>query len=217
MAKLQVTWTELASYRVTTGGNAADVQDLSTAQGMLNKADLQFERPLLVYLTSSHENEQQAQNVVESTTLKDERVSIASKFFTMVRDDGDQITKDHPYYKWIGGQDLPRFVVFTADGDKVGKIEGRASPSKLYDLMKKAITKDYVVNLDRTIKDYQKILTSLDRLSVLKSALSSKEGRTKSKSEQSKIEREKEALAKEEEELRAREEDLLKIKKRDTA
>ena len=217
MAKLQVSWTELASYRVTTGGNVTDVQDLSTAQGMLTKTDLQHERPLLVYLTSSGEKEQQAQDVLEGTSLKDERVSIASKFFTMVRDDGDQITKDHPYYRWIGGRELPRFVVFTSGGDKVGKLEGRASPSKLYGLMKKAIAKDYVVNLDRTIKDYQKILTSLDRLSVLKSSLSSKEGRTNNQNEQRKIERKKAALAKEEEELRAREEKLLAFKKRDTA
>jgi len=217
MAKLNITWTELASYRVVTGEAASEGQDLSTPKGMLNKSDLQFDRPLLVYLTSSGEDEVKAQDVIEKTTLKDERIAISSKFFTMVKDDGKAITKDHPYYQWIGGRDLPRFVVFTRSGDRVGKLEGRASPSKLYGLMKKAIMKDYVVNLDRTIKDYQKILTSLDRLSVLKSALTAKEARTNNKRDQQKLEQEKEALAKEEEDLKKQEEEILDLKKRDTA
>lgn len=217
MAKLQIEWTELASTQVTTGAQAEEVADLSTATGMLTPADHQYERPILVYLTSNDEDVRSAQDVVEGTTLKDERISIASKFFTMVRDDGDQITNGHPFDRWIGGNELPRFVVFTSTGERVGKLEGRASPSKLYGLMKRAVRQEYVVNLDRTIKDYQKILTDLDRLSVLKTTLEAKEARDVSPREQRKIEKEKEELAKEEEQLRTREEELLKFERRKTA
>ena len=217
MAKLSIDWTDLATTRVTTGTQAQDVQDLSSATGMLNRADQQFERPILVYLTSSTDEARTSQDVVEGTTLKDERVAIASKLFTMVRDNGDQITRDHPFHRWIGGNQLPRFVVFTSDGQKVGKLEGRASPSKLYGLMKKAAVKEYVVNLDRTIKDYQKILTALDRLSVLQSSLVSKEGRDVNQREQKQIEKKRAELAKEEEQLRVREDELLKFKKRNAA
>lgn len=215
MAKLNIDWSELADTTVTTGAGAtSDAADLSTAAGMLSAADRQYDRPILVYLTSSSDKDRTSQDVIEQTTLKDERVSISSKFFTMVQADGQQITKDHPYHRWLGGNKLPRFVAFTSDGVRTGKIEGRASPSKLYGLMKKTVAKDFVVNVDRTVKDYQKILTAIDRLSVLKSALDMKESRSDSKRDQKKISKERDELAQEEEELREQEEKLLDFKRR---
>lgn len=184
---------------------------------MLSGADLQYDRPFVVYLTSSAEADATAQEVVDMTTLRDERVAIASKFFSMVKVDGAEIGKDHPYAKWIGGKDLPRFVVFSAAGDRVGKVEGRVSPSKLYGMMKGAVAKDYVTNVDKVVKDYQKILTALDRLNVLKTTLDQKEARSDTKRDEREVAREREQLAKEEEELRLEEEKLLDFKRRNAA
>lgn len=188
---------------------------MSTANGMLRAADAQAQMPILVYLTSSDPDDQVAQDVIDSTTLKDERVSLASKLFTMVKTDGSTITEDHPYHRFIGGRKLPRFVLFSSDGNEVGKLEGKASPSKLFSLMKKTARRDFKVNVDRFVKDYQKILTSLDKLDTLKQAVAQKEARDITSAEQRKLEKKKEEIAKEEEELRAVEEELLKFERRD--
>jgi hypothetical protein len=217
MAKLNITWTSLADFRVTTGAGGGESQDLSTARGMLRPSDQQTEKPFVVYLTSSDEKDQTSQDVIEQTTLKDERVSIASKLFTMIKDDGEMITRDHPYARWVYGRELPRFVAFCSNGDPVGKLEGRASPSKLYGLMKKTASRDYIINVDRMVKDYQKILTSLDKLSVLQSALDQKESGDNTSAEKRKIEKERDELAKEEEELRQLEEKLLTFKRRNAS
>ncbi len=215
MAKLNIGWTELASTSVTTGttGGGA-LQDFSTARGMLRADDAQEAKPILVYLTSSDEKDLVAQDVIDQTTMKDERVSLASKMFTMVKADGNQISSDHPFAKWIGGKDLPRIVLFSSVGEEVGKLEGRASPSKLFALMKKAAARDFKTNVDRFVKDYQKILTELDKISALQQAAATKEARDISASEQRKLEKKKQELAKNEEELRALEEKLLEFERR---
>lgn len=218
MAKLRIEWSDLAETSVTTGaGGSGALQDFSTARGMLTPGDAQAEKPFLVYLTSTDEDDRVAQDVIESTTLKDERVSLASKLFTMVKADGQQITKDHPFYRWIGGRQTPRFILFTSAGDRVGKLEGRASPSKLYALMKKTAVRDFKVNVDRFVKDYQKVLTSLDKINTLKMALAQKESRKLTKAQSKDLEKKKTEIAADEEDLRAVEEKLLTFRRRNTA
>lgn len=166
-------------------------------------------KPFIVFLSSKDNVNEQT--VVEQTTLKDERVSLGSKFFTMLEAEGETITKTHPYYKWIGGKKLPRVVVFTNEGNKVGKLEGQPSPSKMYGLMKKAAAKSRVRNLDRKIKDYQKILTSLDKINTLKQALASKESRDDSKSALREIAKKRKAIEADELKLKEAEEKILSV------
>jgi len=220
MAKLNVEWTELADTSVTTGaggGATAEGRDMSTATGMLRPGDAQAEKPILVYLTSSDPDDQVAQDVIEQTTLKDERVSLASKMFTMVKADGYTISKDHPYARFIGGKKLPRFVLFSSNGTKVGKLEGKASPSKLFALMKKTGKRDYKTNVDTFVKDYQKVLTALDKLDTLKQAVAAKEARDITKAEKRKLEKKQEEIAKEEEDIRAVEQKLLTFRRKNAA
>ena len=179
---------------------------MSRSLGMMEQPE---GKPFIVFL-SSNENINE-QTVVEQTTLKDERVSLGSKFFTMLEAEGETITKTHPYYKWIGGRKLPRVIVFTNEGDRVGKLEGQPSPSKLYAIMKKAAAKSRIKNLDRKIKDYQKILTSLDKISTLKQALASKESRDDSRSAVKEIAKKRKAIEQDELELREAEEKILSI------
>ncbi|MBI4880750.1 MAG: hypothetical protein HY812_13990 [Planctomycetes bacterium] len=202
---------------MTTGAGGTEVQDLSSAKGMLRPSEQQADKPFVVYLTSTDEKFRTAQDVVEKTTLKDERVAISAKFLTMIKSEGEAITKSHPYYQWIGGKELPRIVVFSSSGDKIGKLEGRASPSKLFALMEKAVTRHYDMDLDETIKDYQKILTEVDKLSVLKDALKEKRKGKLTSSETKKIEGEEKELADREKELLKQEEVLLNPKRKNAA
>jgi len=218
MAKLNIDWTELADASVTTGATGTtEIRDMSTATGMLHASERQAEKPILVYLTSREEKYSTEQDVVENTTLRDERVAIGSKLFTMVKANGDAIDSNHPYYNHLAGRTLPRFVAFTSDGEQIGKIEGRASPSKLFKLMKKAATRDYVVNLDKTVKDFQKLLTELDKLDVLRQAVAQKEQSAQTSRDKKEIEKKRDQIAKDEEELREAEEKLFDVKRRKKA
>lgn len=219
MAKLQIEWKELNSVTVTTGTNAKnDAVDMSLATAMLSAADRQNARPFVVYLTTSNEKFAVEQQNVEATALRDERVSLAAKLFTMVKADGDAVTRDHAFARHLRvGGDLPRFVVFNSKGEDVGSLGGTVSPSKLFQLMKKAATADYAVNVDTWVKDYQKVLTEIDKLETLKTALAEKETRAQTASAVREVAQKKELYAKQEEELKVREEKLANPKRKDVA
>jgi thioredoxin-related protein len=216
LAKLQIDWKQLNSVSVTTGASATnDNVDMSSATALATPADRQANKPILIYLTTTNEKFAVEQQNVDATALMDERVGLSSKLFTMIKTDGDAITKSHPFAKNLGvGGDLPRFVVFSSKGQSVGSLEGTVSPSKLFQLMKKASAPEYVVNVDTWVKDYQKILTELDKLDNLQKALAEKESRAQTASAQKDVAQKKDLYAKQEEELKAREEKLANLKRK---
>lgn len=213
MAKLTIDWTDLGSTTVTTGVDA-EGNDLSTARAVLGTQYQDADKPFVVYLTSSDPKALRMQEVVEGTTLMDERIAIGAKAFTMVRGDGDLLSEDHPFHRYLGGKSYPRFVVFSADGTQVGRLEGQVSPSKLFGTMKKAFKRDYVGNLDRIVKDYQKVLTQLDTIDTQKQAIAEKEARAQTARDKKELARKKEEIAKEEEAVREAEEKVLDFKRR---
>jgi hypothetical protein len=219
LAKLGIDWKDMNKVAVTTGKNAVnDAVDMSIATAMLSATDRQNQKPFVVYLTTTNEKFAVEQKNVDETALKDERVSLSTKLFTMVKADGDSVTKDHVFGRHLkAGGDLPRFVVFTSKGEEVGSLAGTVSPSKLFQLMKKAATQDYAVAVDTWVKDYQKVLTDIDKLDGLKTALSQKEARAQTASAQKEVAQKKELYAKQEEELKVREEQLANPKRKDVA
>jgi hypothetical protein len=214
VARLNIQWTTLADASVTTGVAAAEIADTSSIRGILKPEDRQHERPILVYLSSKSDAVQVEQDVIEKTTLMDERVQLAAKLFTMVKADGDAIDETHPYARLVGGRSLPRFVLYSASGERIGQYEGSASPGKLFALMKRAAERDYTLNVDDFVQDYQKILTALDKLQALTSALESKESRDETAKGKREIEKKRAQYEAEQEELKIAEEKLLQFERR---
>jgi len=203
--RIAIQWSALTQVSEKSGSYTKAV-DLSTAKDMVS---LETEKPFVVYLTSSDEDDKSSQDVVENTTFKDERIAITAKFFGMYKGTGELITKEHPYAPWLGGRKLPRIVVFNSSGDQIGKLEGRVSPSKLVALMAKAATKSGFKSLDSKIKEYQKFLTEIDKIETKKQALAVKEKNAETKARKEEIDKEKKELAEQEEILRKQEEEIL--------
>ena len=67
------------------------------------------------------------------------------------------------------------------------------------------------------VKDFQKLLTELDKLDVLRQSVDQKELRAKTKKDKKDIEKKRDQIAKDEEELREAEEKLFDIKRRKKA
>lgn len=215
MAKLNLDWKELPSTSVTTGANADSKGiDFSTPLALVDGRYVEKGKPFVVYLTSSDSKAVRMQEVVNGTTLMDERITVGAKAFTMIKSDGDQLTKDHPFHRYLAGESLPRFVVFSGSGERVGKLEGQVSPSKLFGVMKKAYLADYIGDLDKTVKDYQKVLTQLDTLNSLKMAVEDKANRATTARDKAEVEKKRAEIAKEEEKLRIAEEKVLDLKRR---
>lgn len=214
MAKLNVSWSGLGETSVTTGTDADVGKDFSTARAMLDSNSMQTDKPFVVYLTSSDPQSVREQEVVDNTTMMDERISIGAKAFVMIKADGDSITKDHAFYRHLKGKKFPRLVAFSAAGDRVGALEGRTSPSKLFGLMNKAYKRDYKGDLGKTIKDFQKVLTQIDTMDSQKRALDEKELHAKTKRAKNEIVKKRAILAKQEEELRIQEEKILEFRRR---
>jgi hypothetical protein len=215
LAKLTIEWGKLASPTVATGKGATEVTDLSNVRGVLEPSLRQFDRPILVYLESARSESKTDKDNIETTTLKDERVALPAKLFTAVKANADEMTQDHPYWKFFEGPARPRFMLFSSRGELIGKLDGKVSPSKLSDLMKRALHDEFAFSLDRWVKDYQKVLTGIDKLESLKKALDQKAERDTSTSAQREIAARREKLEAESSALIAEEKKLFDLKRKD--
>jgi len=128
-------------------------------------------KPLLIYVESKLSEDEIESAVVKQTVERDEKVAIGAKMFHLIRIDGAAIDRYHPHWNTLGGKKLPRMVVVDSAGDRVGSVEGTISPSSVFTLMKKASAKSFKMPLDSFVKEYQKILTDVDRVEGLKQAL----------------------------------------------
>jgi hypothetical protein len=130
-------------------------------------------KPVLVYVTGDAES-QEMKNV-ESSVLRDESVSIGATMFRSIKVKGDKVTEGHPFWKVLGGKELPRMVVVDADGKKVGSCEGKqVSSSKVFALMKRAAARTYKTDLEMVVKETKTILTDIDQIEAKRTALATK-------------------------------------------
>ena len=215
MAKLQIAWTSPADLTVHTGEDAQSPNvSFEDARILLDPSALQEGKPFVVYVKGADEEAQKLQEVLEGTTLKDERVAIASKAFVMIRMDGSELTDTHPFQKHLRGRKLPRIVLFDSEGDRVAALEGSISPSKLFSAMKKTFRRDYKGSLDSIVKNFQKILTEIDTLDTLEKALAEKEKRATTSRAKREIQKKREQIAKKKLQLQKKEKELLAFRMR---
>ncbi len=206
MAKLGVDWQQpkLEGY------DSIDPANLLTAL----PEQYRDGRPVVVFLTSE-DPEAAGGMKLASGVLADERVAIGSKMFHVVKMDGDKISRDHVHAATLAGKALPRFVVLDGGtGKKVGSIEYRPTPSSLFALMKKAAAKAYKSDIEKVIKDYQKMLTELDKVEAKRNALRVKKGAASEElvgAKERKLQQEEAAIEKDAEKLAAAETELLKF------
>ena len=136
-------------------------------------------KPGIVFLTSSLEDHAQYMKNVEATTLMDENVQIGATMFQHVKMNGNKVTETHPYWKILGGKQLPRMVVVDTTGAKIGSVEGQdISPSKLFTLMKRAAAKTYKNDLETVVKESKTILTEIDQIEAKRAALATKKAKS---------------------------------------
>ena len=211
MARIQVNWEEPS---IGGGYEGYDAENLLT--GLPDEYG-ESGKPLVVYLESSLPDDMIETAVVNQTVLPDEKIAIGMKMFNLVKMNGLKITKEHPYAKHLYGKELPRMVVVGADGKKIGTVEGKISPSKVFGLMKRASKQTYKTNIETFIKDYQKVLTDIDKVEAKKAALATRRQTSKniSKSKERMFAKEEEKITKEENEVLEREEKILKSRRRD--
>src|SRR5262245_35426512 len=135
MARIEIKWSSptLNTY------DHLNSEDFFTALPADFKAD---GKPVLVYLTSSKTEDAQQMANVESSVFRDESISIGATMFRSVKLDGAKIKEGHPFWKILGGKDLPRMIVVNGAGQKVGMLEGSdISSSKLFGYMERAASK----------------------------------------------------------------------------
>ena len=210
MARLQVDWNEASLAGGYEGYNPSDL--FTALPDEVGKSG----KPLVVYLTSDLEDDAQ-ETELATAALADEKVALGLKMFHAVKVDGSRITRDHAYADILGGRELPRLVVVGADGKKVGSTEGKVSASEVYSLMKRAASRVYKTQIDSYIKDYQKVLTEIDKIESAKKVLATQRETSGnvSKSKAAKWDREEAEMAKKESELLDQEKELLAFNRRD--
>lgn len=132
-------------------------------------------QPFLVFLTSDLPDDGQEMKNIDSAVLMNESVSIGATLFDQIKLDGTKIKDSNPYWKMLGGKELPRMVVIDANGVKVGAVEGKdISTSKVYGMMKKAASRTFKTDLDAVVKGTKVILTEIDQVEAKRAALTTK-------------------------------------------
>lgn len=168
MARIEIKWSEpkLNTY------DHLNTEDFFTALPADFKTD---GKPLLVFLTSSRSEDSQEMQNIESSVLKDESISIGATMFRSIKLDGAKIREGHPFWKILGGKDLPRMVVVDTSGQKVGMCEGKqVSSSKLFGFMERAAAKTFKTDLGTIVKETKTILTEIDQVEAKRKALATK-------------------------------------------
>ena len=76
---------------------------------------------------------------------------------------------------------LPRMVVVSSEGKKIGSVEGKVSPTRLYSVLKKGAQAEFTVKLDSLVKQHRDLLNQIDKLDGRKKVLAGKETRANGK------------------------------------
>jgi hypothetical protein len=174
MARLDFNWSEptLNTY------DKINTEDFFTA---LPEEFKTTGKPLMVFVTSEKNDDRQKMANIDTSVLRDESVSIGATMFRSVKIRGEKLKDSHPFWKTIGGKDLPRIIIVGVDGQKVGMMEGQdISSSKLFGLMKKAASKIYKTDLEAIVKETKTILTEIDQIEAKRTALQTKKASDKS-------------------------------------
>ena len=183
--------------------------DTTNLLGALPVSSGSFQKPVVVYLTGGEES---VSKVIDETVLAVEKVALGLKMFDTFKVEGSTIDENHPFADVLGGRQLPRMVVLSPDGERIGAQEAsEISASKLYTLMKRATKSAYKTNIDKYTKEYVKLLAVIDKIEGKKETLATRIANSadEHKAKQRKLDKEAEKLAKEEEEMLEREQELL--------
>ena len=172
MARVEFKWQEPG----LNGYDHLNPEDFRTA---LPASSIAADRPFLVFLTSELPEDEQEMKNIESSVLKDESVSIGATLFTQVKLEGSKVKDSNPFWKILGGDELPRMVVIDANGAKVGAVEGKdISTTKVFGFMKRAAARTFKSDLESVVKGTKTILTQIDQVSAKRSALETKKQRS---------------------------------------
>lgn len=168
MARVEFKWSEPS----LNGYDNINPEDFRTAlPGNTGKAD----KPFIVFLTSELPEDSQEMKNIDSSVLMNESVSIGATLFDQVKLDGAKVKDTNPYWQILGGKELPRMVVVDANGTKVGSVEGKdISTSKVFGMMKKAVSRTYKTDLEVVVKGTKTILTEIDQIEAKRAALETK-------------------------------------------
>jgi hypothetical protein len=171
----------------------------------------QGEKPFIVFVTSDLPDDDQEMKNIESTVLLDESVSIGATLFHQVKLTASKVKEGNPFWKMIGGKELPRMIVIDANGAKVGAVEGKdVTTTKIYGFMKKASSRTYKTDLDSVVKETKTILTEIDQIEAKRTALQTKKN-SSSQQKEAEWAKEEKALDEQMKQVEARE---LALKKK---
>ena len=107
-------------------------------------------------------------------SMEDEKILLGSGWFHCVRVDKGVLKDDHPLNSlFMGGDQVaPHMILFSADGSERIGLPGKPTAKKLWNVMNKILTKDYVKSADAAIARWIGLLSRFDSLDVRKQEIS---------------------------------------------
>ncbi len=193
--------------------SANDVLGFDLARSMLTKLENSHDQPFVIYLTGESDDAKRAEAILNGA-FTDERIGIAAQVFCMIKASGTDIDATHPFARHVGGKTLPRVAVFAGDGTKIGQLEGNVTSSDVFELMQEAFDRSYEGNLERVMKSYRKLLTTMATLRAKKELLDDDYLTAETRAKEKTLEKELAGLEKQAESLRSQKKKILELPRR---
>ena len=175
------------------------------------------EKPMFIYVTDDGESGDF--DKVNKVILDNNDILVAMWAFRCVKMSQSDV-EDDPLLA-DEGKEVPRFIFVSRDYSKTMVLEGsKLKTKKVYDAMIKFASKEYKVNMKKTVKATKKLLLEFDKINGALKTLTAKETRLGdeiSKSDAKKIAKEKDELEERQKEADAKRSELLTFKLKDKA
>lgn len=166
------------------------------------------DRPVIVYVTTSHEDMEEKVLTWENTVFTYEKLLIALKFFDAFRVDLEDLEEDDPILEIL---EKPKPLTFyTFFGSRLlYKSKEKPSGSKAFSLCSRTFSKVYKDSFKTILKKEEKILDELDKVIKQADKLNDKLEDKLSEKDRKKYEKEFESLIARFEELEKQEKELF--------
>ena len=160
-------------------------------------------KPILLHVRSQNADHAKESERITTQVFEDERIQIASRLFENVYVNWTSV--DERLARHLGDRDVPAVVVFDGEGKRLGLLNERPTPSALYSILKRAVSKEYKTPLSLTIKRVRSLLNAIDNLEAMRDYMRSHKCSNPARHAKKLVELEHEAA-----ELAVRERKLLK-------
>ena len=129
------------------------------------------------------------------SSMEDEKILLASRWFHCVRVDKTVLKSNHPLNALFPDNNAPHMILYSNDGAVAEPLGGRPSAKKMWSVMNKVLTRDYVKSAEQAVAKLVALLSRFDAIDSRKEELTGQREKTEDPKKASALDKELRTLA----------------------